>query len=66
MPLSAMEENLTYACASCGEENEVFLDLSAGNKQQFVEDCVVCCRPNVLRIVVDENGVASVYAEFEG
>ncbi|MCI0707686.1 MAG: CPXCG motif-containing cysteine-rich protein [Ignavibacteriae bacterium] len=57
---------MTYACASCGEENEVFVDHTAGSKQQFVEDCVVCCRPNVLRIHIDETGAATVEAEYEG
>ncbi|HEY4611655.1 MAG TPA: CPXCG motif-containing cysteine-rich protein [Bacteroidota bacterium] len=56
-----------YACAYCGEPNEVFVDHSAGNKQQLVEDCAVCCRPNVIRIFVDsESGSISINAEFEG
>ena len=57
---------LSYSCASCGEPNEVFIDPSAGSKQQFVEDCVICCRPNVIRIQIDETGAATIEAEFEG
>lgn len=37
-----------FQCACCGEENDVFIDLSAGTRQQFVQDCQVCCRPNVI------------------
>ncbi len=40
----------SFQCASCGEMNETSVDESAGSKQSYVEDCQVCCRPNVLRI----------------
>lgn len=56
-PIVATHEALTpvpYYCAACGEENETELDLSGGYHQEYVEDCAVCCRPNLLRIVVDE------------
>jgi len=57
----------TYCCAVCGEENETFVDLSAGSVQSYVEDCAVCCRPNALRIRIDESsGKISVETEFEG
>jgi hypothetical protein len=39
-----------FQCASCGEWNATFVDESAGSKQSYVEDCQVCCRPNVLTI----------------
>jgi Cysteine-rich CPXCG len=39
-----------FQCASCGEWNETSVDQSAGSKQSYVEDCQVCCRPNVLTI----------------
>lgn len=29
------------------------VDESAGHRQTYVEDCQVCCRPNVLRITWD-------------
>jgi hypothetical protein len=57
----------TYRCAVCGEENETFVDLSAGSAQSYVEDCAVCCRPNILHIMIDEStGGISLEAEFEG
>ncbi len=40
--------DLTYRCAGCGEENEVFVEPGIAARQQFVEDCVVCCRPMVI------------------
>ena len=42
-----------FQCASCGEWNETSVDESAGGKQSYVEDCQVCCRPNVLQILWD-------------
>lgn len=64
-----MKEELsgTYYCAICGEENETFVDPSAGTRQSYVEDCAICCRPQVLTILIDEtNGLVSIQAEFEG
>src|ERR1051325_5889517 len=40
-------------------------DLSAGSSQEYVEDCPVCCRPNVIHIEVDEDGELRVWAEGE-
>ncbi|HTY37047.1 MAG TPA: CPXCG motif-containing cysteine-rich protein [Bacteroidota bacterium] len=56
-----------YICAVCGEENETLVDPSAGALQTYVEDCSVCCRPNVLTIRVDESTqTVLVESEFEG
>jgi hypothetical protein len=37
-----------YLCACCGEENDIFLDPAGGDLQEFVEDCQICCEPNVI------------------
>jgi hypothetical protein len=39
-----------YVCAGCGEWNETTVDESAGRRQRYVEDCQVCCKPNVLLV----------------
>lgn len=39
-----------YQCAGCGEWNETTVDESAGSRQSYVEDCQVCCKPNVLDV----------------
>ncbi|HYM20686.1 MAG TPA: CPXCG motif-containing cysteine-rich protein [Candidatus Kapabacteria bacterium] len=58
---------VSYLCAVCGEPNETFVDETNGMRQQYVEDCAVCCRPNVIRIVIDEEtGDIAVENEFEG
>jgi hypothetical protein len=45
--------NSGYQCAGCGEWNETRIDESAGHRQSYVEDCQVCCKPNVLHIEYD-------------
>jgi hypothetical protein len=55
-----------FQCAGCGEWNETTADESAGDSQSYVEDCQVCCRPNVLRIRFDEETrEAAISAELE-
>jgi hypothetical protein len=57
---------VTFHCAVCGEPNETFVDESAAADQEYTEDCQVCCRPNVLRIHIDdETKEVSIQAEFE-
>lgn len=50
-----METTAEFYCACCGEPNQTFVDLSQGFQQTYVEDCQVCCRPNVLYVHVDED-----------
>jgi ABC-type taurine transport system ATPase subunit len=47
---------VTYECAFCGEENETLVDVSGGRRQRFTEDCAVCCRPDLITLVVEEGG----------
>jgi hypothetical protein len=42
-----LADEASYTCGSCGEEIVVPLDASAGVHQSYVEDCPVCCSPNV-------------------
>ena len=41
-------------CPSCGESIDVRVDPTGGSAQSYVEDCPVCCRPNVLSIRIDD------------
>ncbi|HEX7212962.1 MAG TPA: CPXCG motif-containing cysteine-rich protein [Methylomirabilota bacterium] len=56
---------MTYDCAFCGEENEVFVDPSGGDRQTFTEDCAVCCRPNLITLAVDDDGEVTIEAVQE-
>jgi hypothetical protein len=42
-----------FQCAGCGEWNQTTVDESAGRTQSYVEDCQVCCKPNLLRVHYD-------------
>ena len=53
-----------YVCDACGESIVIPVDLSAGTEQAYVEDCPVCCRPNLIHIEVTEDEVR-VWAEAE-
>jgi hypothetical protein len=43
----------TFQCAGCGEWNQTTVDDSAGRRQSYIEDCQVCCKPNLLSIEYD-------------
>lgn len=55
----------SYICGSCGEEIVVPLDPSAGESQQYVEDCPVCCQANEVSVDFDEDGAARVTGRLE-
>jgi Cysteine-rich CPXCG len=38
----------TYSCPHCGEEVDSWPDPGGGEEQSYVEDCPVCCRPNLI------------------
>lgn len=60
-----MNDEGTYICDACGEEIVVPLDLSVGRSQEYVEDCPVCCRANVIHVEFDEDGDARMWADSE-
>lgn len=60
-----MNDEVTYVCQACGEEIVIPLDVSQGSRQEYVEDCPVCCRPNVVHVEIDDDGEATAWAEAE-
>jgi len=55
-----------FQCASCCEWNETQVDSSGGSRQSYVEDCQVCCKPNVLHVRWDAGaGEYTIAAELE-
>jgi Cysteine-rich CPXCG len=58
-------EESAYVCDACGEEIVIPVDLSAGESQEYVEDCPVCCRPNIIHVEIEEGGGVRVWAEAE-
>ena len=62
---TSFDDSASFYCAFCGEPNEIDVDLSGGRRQSYVEDCQVCCRPNVVSVHFDGDGRAAVDAEPE-
>jgi hypothetical protein len=55
-----------FQCAGCGEWNETTIDESAGRRQSYIEDCQVCCKPNILHVQYDpEEEEYAIRAELE-
>jgi len=59
-------EPAEISCPYCGEIIEILVDTSV-ERQIYIEDCQVCCRPMNVTVSIDEEGVFSVesYAEDE-
>jgi hypothetical protein len=55
-----MLEEVVVDCAACGEAMALEVDTTAGNEQEYVEDCPVCCRPMSVYIRCEPGRVHSV------
>lgn len=60
-----MNDDASYLCDHCGEEIVIPIDSSAGARQEYVEDCPVCCHPILIHVELDEEGEAEVWGEAE-
>jgi hypothetical protein len=49
--------NVESECPYCGEPVILAVDTSGGRRQAYVEDCVVCCRPIEVQVVVADGDV---------
>lgn len=52
-------------CPYCGEANVIALDPGGGARQEYVEDCQVCCQPWRVIVTYGEDGSAGVMLEAE-
>jgi hypothetical protein len=60
-----LRESSSYSCDWCHENVEIPIDWSAGGEQEMIEDCPICCRPNVIHVELDEDGALRVWAARE-
>jgi len=51
-----------FDCPYCGEEISMLLEPSS-YRQQYIEDCEVCCNPIEIQFTGDEEGLSSFSAE---
>ena len=63
--LRELDQEAGYICNSCGEEIVVPLDYSQGLNQEYVEDCPVCCNPNVIFVEFSHDGEANIWSRAE-
>ncbi len=65
MPLEdgQFDSDAEVICPHCGEMVTIVLDPSGGARQEYVEDCEVCCQPWSVRVHYGAGGVATVTLE---
>jgi hypothetical protein len=64
VPQKRRRSTTTFACPSCFEEVDVYVDPGGGTHQDFIEDCPVCCRPNrIMATYSEELGDYEITAE---
>ena len=54
-----------FTCPYCGEEISMVLDLSV-DRQTYIEDCEVCCKPIEVSFTVEDDEVTSFSAKTLG
>lgn len=47
------------ACPHCGEPLDTYVDPGGGERQDYVEDCAVCCRP--IRFIAQQDPESGEY-----
>jgi len=51
-------------CPCCGERVSLVVDCSV-ERQEYIEDCSVCCRPITIAVVIADGEVASIEGRSE-
>ena len=51
-------------CPYCGEQIEVLVDCSV-SRQEYIEDCSVCCRPITISVEISQGEVVSIEGRTE-
>jgi len=64
-PHPEFDADASYICESCGEEIVIPVDPTQGPSQEYVEDCPVCCCPNVVNVEIESDGQVRVWATRE-
>ncbi len=47
-------------CPYCGETVSITIDRAGGARQDYFEDCQVCCRPWQLAVTIHQEGGADI------
>ena len=57
---SNLDMEISVECPYCGEPLELYVDVSGGTTQKYVEDCAVCCQPMEVIVEIEGDEEASV------
>ena len=60
----ALFDTKSIYCPYCGESIEIQIDLTV-NKQEYIEDCQVCCRPITVNVDVQDSEEYNVSVQQE-
>jgi len=60
-----MQEETDYLCPRCGEEIVIPIDPTQGERQEYVEDCPICCCPVIVHLEIDDRGRIHCHASPE-
>ena len=52
-------ENVSIQCPYCGESIDIVVDASI-DRQDYIEDCSVCCRPMEMSVSISSEGISVV------
>lgn len=55
-----------YQCPHCGTRIDTDPDPGGGERQEYIEDCPICCHPNRLRVTLlpdDDDFLVEAYAD---
>ncbi len=61
---SKSDEEVVWICQYCSAKNAVLVDLTVGGKQDFIEECRICCRPNRLIVHIEEDDNVTIDARL--
>ncbi len=56
-------EELFVTCPHCWEQISILVDLTISGRQEFVEDCEVCCNPLAFVLRVDGGEILETQVE---
>jgi hypothetical protein len=59
-----VEEEHIISCPYCGESISVLIDCTQ-NKQEYLEDCQVCCKPIIFHVQYDDDHSIQVNVQHE-
>ncbi|MFZ2450626.1 MAG: CPXCG motif-containing cysteine-rich protein [Methylovulum miyakonense] len=54
-------EPVPIQCPYCGEEIGIMVDMSCA-RQDYIEDCQVCCKPMEISVSVENNEIVGLSA----